>query len=89
MKRHEFQPGPLIAGLVFIGLAVAQLLDAFGTWSVRWPAAVAFTGAGLAAAALAATANRVVRSRAAREQEGDPGSGGESAGKRGQPASRP
>jgi hypothetical protein len=41
MRRHRFEPAPLLAGLLLFGAGVAYLLDAVG--AVRLPAALLVT----------------------------------------------
>lgn len=63
MKRHEFDPFPLIAGLVFVGLAVAYGLDAAGVWTADDSWLLGSALAGLGVAGLAGTATHLVRRR--------------------------
>ncbi|WP_435241132.1 hypothetical protein [Streptomyces cucumeris] len=35
MRKHPFEPGKLVAGLVMLGVALAYALDAAGEWDVR------------------------------------------------------
>ncbi|MFD9408445.1 hypothetical protein ACFWBN_15725 [Streptomyces sp. NPDC059989] len=52
MRRHEFQPGRLIAGLVLITAGVLYLLDATGRTDLPWFLVIPLTVGGLCLAAL-------------------------------------
>lgn len=63
MKRHDFEPGILIAGLVFLAVTVVYLLDAAGAWNVpsRWAVAIVGVSIGVAAGAGGWAAQRRTR----------------------------
>ncbi|MEV7727585.1 hypothetical protein ACIRP0_03110 [Streptomyces sp. NPDC101733] len=61
MRRHEFQPGRLLAGLVLIASGVLYLLDAAGEADVAWFAVVPLALGGLALAALVGLVTYAVR----------------------------
>ncbi|MGW0362077.1 hypothetical protein [Streptomyces sp. NPDC002990] len=52
MRRHEFQPGRLIAGLFLLLAGVLYLLDGNGGTDVAWFAVIPLTMGGLCLAAL-------------------------------------
>ncbi|OKK20938.1 hypothetical protein AMK16_11115 [Streptomyces sp. CB00455] len=52
MRRHEFQPGRLIAGLALMTAGVLYLLDSGGEADVPWFAVVPIALGGLSLAAL-------------------------------------
>ncbi|KIX76679.1 hypothetical protein ACN6AT_15150 [Streptomyces sp. JL4002] len=61
MRRHEFQPGRLIAGLVLLLAGVLYLLDTTGEADVPWYAVVPITMGGLSLAALVGLVTYAVR----------------------------
>ncbi|MCX5584971.1 hypothetical protein ACFV0H_37160 [Streptomyces erythrochromogenes] len=61
MRRHEFQPGRLIAGLVLLLAGVLYLLDSTGEADVPWFAVVPLTMGGLSLAALVGLVTYAVR----------------------------
>ncbi|MFF5702420.1 hypothetical protein ACFY7H_07935 [Streptomyces sp. NPDC012794] len=61
MRRHEFQPGRLLAGLVLTAAGVLHLLDASGETDVPWLLVVPFALGGLALAALVGMVTYAVR----------------------------
>ncbi|MFF1559097.1 hypothetical protein [Streptomyces sp. NPDC058279] len=61
MRRHEFQPGRLIAGLVLLAGGVLYLLDATGEADAPWYAVVPMTIGGFTLAALAGLVTYAVR----------------------------
>ncbi|MET9321173.1 hypothetical protein ABZX75_13455 [Streptomyces sp. NPDC003038] len=61
MRRHEFQPGRLIAGLFVLLAGVLYLLDSSGEADVPWFAVIPITMGGLALAALVGMATYAVR----------------------------
>ncbi|MEV7174769.1 hypothetical protein AB0O18_34380 [Streptomyces sp. NPDC093224] len=61
MRRHEFQPGRLIAGLVLLLAGVLYLLDTTGETDVPWYAVVPITVGGLSLAALVGLVTYAVR----------------------------
>ncbi|MFJ6478631.1 MULTISPECIES: hypothetical protein [unclassified Streptomyces] len=61
MRRHEFQPGRLIAGLVLVVAGVLYLLDGTGEADLPWFAVVPITMGGLALAALVGLVTYAVR----------------------------
>ncbi|MFI1966731.1 hypothetical protein ACH429_21895 [Streptomyces pathocidini] len=70
MRRHEFQPGRLIAGLTLLGTGVVYALDATNAWPIpSWAPLPALAG-GLLLAAITGTL-AVARHRA-RRPDGDP-----------------
>jgi hypothetical protein len=62
VKRHEFDLFPLIAGLVFLAIAVVYGLDAAGAWDVNSLWVLGCGLAGLGIAGLAGTATHLLRS---------------------------
>ncbi|MER6212868.1 hypothetical protein ACGFY6_08240 [Streptomyces sp. NPDC048387] len=52
MRRHEFQPGRLLAGLVLTAAGVLYLLDAAGRTDLPWFLVVPMSLGGLVLAAL-------------------------------------
>ncbi|MGW6982155.1 hypothetical protein ACWGE1_22415 [Streptomyces sp. NPDC054932] len=61
MRRHEFQPGRLIAGLVLVAAGVLYLLDSTGEADLPWFAIVPITLGGLSLAALVGLVTYAVR----------------------------
>ena len=61
MRRHEFQPGRLLAGLVLMTAGVLYLLDATGEADVPWFLVVPMSLGGLALAALIGMITYAVR----------------------------
>ncbi|KOY57975.1 hypothetical protein [Streptomyces sp. XY332] len=61
MRRHEFQPGRLLAGLVLVAAGVLYLLDATGEADLPWFAVIPMTMGGLCLAALVGTVTYAVR----------------------------
>ncbi|MFD6971982.1 MULTISPECIES: hypothetical protein [unclassified Streptomyces] len=61
MRRHEFQPGRLIAGLVLLCAGVLYLLDNTGEADLPWFAVVPLTVGGLTLAALVGMVTYAVR----------------------------
>ncbi|MGW0394104.1 hypothetical protein ACWDYJ_25120 [Streptomyces sp. NPDC003042] len=61
MRRHEFQPGRLLAGLVLITAGVLYLLDAAGTTDLPWLLVVPMAVGGLALSALTGMVTYAVR----------------------------
>ncbi|MBT2402398.1 MULTISPECIES: hypothetical protein [unclassified Streptomyces] len=61
MRRHEFQPGRLIAGLVLVAAGVLYLLDAAGETDLAWFAVIPMAMGGLALAALVGLVTYAVR----------------------------
>ncbi|MFE9930074.1 hypothetical protein [Streptomyces sp. NPDC005533] len=61
MRRHEFQPGRLLAGLVLIAAGVLYLLDATGEADLPWFLVIPMTLGGLAFAALVGMVTYAVR----------------------------
>ncbi|GGZ52688.1 hypothetical protein AB0P12_19420 [Streptomyces subrutilus] len=61
MRRHEFQPGRLLAGLVLIAAGVLYLLDATGGADLPWFLVVPVTVGGLCLAALVGMVTYAVR----------------------------
>ncbi|MET9561201.1 hypothetical protein ABZY07_12730 [Streptomyces tauricus] len=70
MRRHEFKPGRLVAGLFLTLTAVIYAGDAGGLWETPWFAVIPLVTGGLCLAALTGSAahgiRRRIRSRAAR-----------------------
>ncbi|MEU9159439.1 hypothetical protein AB0D29_04010 [Streptomyces sp. NPDC048424] len=61
MRRHEFQPGRLLAGLVLIAAGVLYLLDAGGEADLPWFLVILMTLGGLSFAALVGMVTYAVR----------------------------
>ncbi|MEW1633883.1 hypothetical protein AB0469_07405 [Streptomyces sp. NPDC093801] len=61
MRRHEFQPGRLLAGLVLTAAGVLYLLDAAGKADLPWFLVVPMAVGGLALAALVGLVTYAVR----------------------------
>ncbi|MFD9335915.1 hypothetical protein ACFWBF_16110 [Streptomyces sp. NPDC060028] len=61
MRRHEFQPGRLIAGLVLIAAGVLYLLDAAGEADPPWFIVLPMAMGGLAFAAVVGMVTYAVR----------------------------
>nr|WSX50216.1 hypothetical protein OG409_15450 [Streptomyces sp. NBC_00974] len=61
MRRHEFQPGRLIAGLVLMAAGVLYLLGATGEADPPWFFVLLMTAGGLAFAAVAGLVTYAVR----------------------------
>ncbi|WP_328620518.1 hypothetical protein [Streptomyces sp. NBC_00354] len=61
MRRHEFQPGRLLAGLVLVAAGVLYLLDATGEADLPWFLAIPMTVGGLCLAALVGVVTYAVR----------------------------
>ncbi|MCX4527615.1 MULTISPECIES: hypothetical protein [unclassified Streptomyces] len=61
MRRHEFQPGRLIAGLVLLTVGVLYLLDATGEADLPWFAVIPMAAGGLALATLVGMTTYAVR----------------------------
>ncbi|MFE0578940.1 MULTISPECIES: hypothetical protein [unclassified Streptomyces] len=61
MRRHEFQPGRLIAGLVLLLAGVLYLLDSAGEADLPWFAVIPMTMGGLSLASLVGLVTYAVR----------------------------
>ncbi|MFI7359873.1 hypothetical protein ACIBTP_38815 [Streptomyces avidinii] len=61
MRRHEFQPGRLIAGLVLVAAGVLYLLDSTGRADLPWFAIIPMALGGLSLAALVGLVTYAVR----------------------------
>ncbi|MEV6952835.1 hypothetical protein [Streptomyces sp. NPDC051183] len=61
MRRHEFQPGRLIAGLVLIAAGVLYLLDAAGEADLPWFSVLPMALGGLSFAAVVGMVTYAVR----------------------------
>ncbi len=61
MRRHEFQPGRLLAGLVLTAAGVLYLLDATGEADLPWFLVVPMAVGGLVLAALVGMVTYAVR----------------------------
>ncbi|MGZ9932851.1 hypothetical protein ACXNSR_23615 [Streptomyces sp. NC-S4] len=61
MRRHEFQPGRLIAGLALLVAGVLYLLDSTGEADLPWFAVVPIAMGGLTLAALVGLVTYAVR----------------------------
>ncbi|MCX4628064.1 MULTISPECIES: hypothetical protein [unclassified Streptomyces] len=61
MRRHEFQPGRLLAGLVLVAAGVLYLLDATGEADLPWFLVIPMTMGGLCLAALVGVVTYAVR----------------------------
>jgi hypothetical protein len=63
MKRHPFEPGALVLGLVLLALSAAFLLDATDVWDLSdTRLTIPVAGGGLALAAAVAVVTQIVRS---------------------------
>ncbi|GAA2505026.1 hypothetical protein GCM10010406_47120 [Streptomyces thermolineatus] len=63
MRRHEFEPARLLAGLAFAGIASAFAVDAAGGWDVPGWLVVPVLAAALGLAGLVSAVTRAVRAR--------------------------
>ncbi|MFJ4780380.1 hypothetical protein [Streptomyces sp. NPDC088762] len=61
MRRHEFQPGRLIAGLALLTAGVLYLLDGTGAADLPWFLVIPITMGGLSLAALVGMTTYAVR----------------------------
>ncbi|MFF5781990.1 hypothetical protein ACFY7Y_34370 [Streptomyces virginiae] len=61
MRRHEFQPGRLIAGLALVVAGVLHLVGTTGEADLPWFAVVPITMGGLTLAALVGLVTYAVR----------------------------
>ncbi|WP_371677075.1 hypothetical protein [Streptomyces sp. NBC_01276] len=61
MRRHEFQPGRLLAGLVLTAVGGLYLLDATGETDLPWYLVVPMAVGGLTLAALVGLVTHAVR----------------------------
>ncbi|MEV8536005.1 hypothetical protein [Streptomyces sp. NPDC051211] len=61
MRRHEFQPGRLLAGLVLLVAGVLYLVDATGGSDLAWWVVLPMTTGGLSLAALIGLTTYAVR----------------------------
>ncbi|WP_314248250.1 hypothetical protein [Streptomyces sp. DSM 40907] len=61
MRRHEFQPGRLIAGLALVVAGVLYLLETTGETDLPWFAVIPITMGGLTLAALVGLVTYAVR----------------------------
>lgn len=61
MRRHEFQPGRLLAGVVLLTAGVLYLLDAAGETDVPWFLVVPMAVGGLCLASLVGMVTYAVR----------------------------
>ncbi|MET9569316.1 hypothetical protein ACFYNW_13775 [Streptomyces virginiae] len=61
MRRHEFQPGRLIAGLVLLLAGVLYLVETTGGADMPWYAVIPMTAGGLTLAALVGLVTYAVR----------------------------
>ncbi|MER7761726.1 hypothetical protein [Streptomyces sp. NPDC097619] len=61
MRRHEFQPGRLLAGLVLLTAGVLYLVDATGGMDLPWFVIIPMTMGGLSLAALVGLTTYAVR----------------------------
>ncbi|MEU8776746.1 hypothetical protein [Streptomyces sp. NPDC048606] len=71
MRRHEFQPGRLLAGLVLTAAGVLYLLDATGETDLPWFLVVPMAAGGLCLAAVVGMVTYAVR----RDRRDDGGRG--------------
>jgi hypothetical protein len=71
VTRHEFDPGVLVAGVLFLALAVMYLGDAAGAWSFSWIVPLVVTGGGLAVAGATAGVTETRRARRRRLEHQD------------------
>ncbi|MFF7747701.1 hypothetical protein ACFZCP_00330 [Streptomyces sp. NPDC007971] len=63
MLRHEFQPGKLVAGLVFTTAGTVYAGDAAGLWETPWFLIVPLVVGGLFLAGATAVVTRGIRRR--------------------------
>jgi hypothetical protein len=63
MRRHEFDPGVLVAGVLFLVLAVLYLGDAAGAWNVSTKVALLVIGVGLGVTGVTSGTAEAVRGR--------------------------
>jgi hypothetical protein len=63
MRRHDFDPGVLVAGVLFLVLAVLYLGDAAGAWDASATTAAVVIGVGLGATGVTTGAAELLRSR--------------------------
>ncbi|MFD9570956.1 hypothetical protein ACFWBI_14005 [Streptomyces sp. NPDC059982] len=61
MRRHEFQPGRLLAGLVLTAVGVLYLLDAAGETDLPWFLVVPMAAGGLVLASVVGVVTYAVR----------------------------
>jgi hypothetical protein len=66
VRRHEFQPGKLIAGAALLASGIVYALDATGAWSVPAWTLIPVVFAGLPLAALVGTVTYTARRRRAK-----------------------
>ncbi|UQX02602.1 hypothetical protein [Streptomyces sp. RerS4] len=85
MRRHEFQPGRLLAGLVLTTAGVLYLLDATGETDLPWYLVVPMAVGGLCLAAFVGLITYAVRRD--RRTDGRDGRGAEGGDER--PKARP
>lgn len=81
MRRHRFEPGALVMGLVLLFLSTAFVLDACGVWDLSDPdRTLTMAAAAVGAAAGVASLTQVVRIvrgfRARRRTRGRPAAEG-------------
>ncbi|GHI05525.1 hypothetical protein AQI88_11180 [Streptomyces cellostaticus] len=70
MLRHEFQPGRLVAGLVFAAAGTVYAGDAAGLWDTPWFVIVPLVVGGLCLAGATATVTRGIRRRSGKKRLG-------------------
>ncbi|QKV94399.1 hypothetical protein HUT19_23770 [Streptomyces sp. NA02950] len=71
MRKHPFEPGKLVAGLVMLGVGLAYTLDAAGKWDVRPLVLLPLAGFGLCLAGVASAMTHGMRRRGRRTAEGE------------------
>ncbi|MET7936521.1 hypothetical protein [Streptomyces sp. NPDC005322] len=72
MRRHAFEPGRLLAGLVVLGAALAYGMDASGQWDVRPLVLLAVVLGGLCVSGLVSALTYRARRRARRATDPEP-----------------
>ncbi|MEU8824187.1 hypothetical protein [Streptomyces sp. NPDC048636] len=71
MRKHPFEPGKLVAGLVMLGVTLAYAMDAAGKWDVRPLVLLPLAGFGLCLAGVVSALTYGVRRRGRRTAEGE------------------
>jgi ABC-type uncharacterized transport system permease subunit len=70
--RHEFQPGRLVAGLVFTVAGITYVGDAGDAWDTPWFAVIPMVVGGLCLAGAVGLLARTVRNRRGRRRVSAP-----------------
>ncbi|WP_455352495.1 hypothetical protein [Streptomyces sp. SYSU K217416] len=61
MRRHEFQPGRLVAGVTLLSTGIAYAGDAWDAWETPWYVLVPLVAGGLCLAAATGVVTLAVR----------------------------